>query len=174
MATSWDASKTSQPVGQKKWLSCCIQHWRGHTWKAVCSSEPHNLRWCEGPWMYTGRATKLGKGLEGMSCEEWLRNVLWACLEEEAELLIASTALYSSLRRWRGRCWFFLVSSARMHENDSNVPPRGGTDWILGSISLLRGWPNPRTGFLEKWLMSQQCQSLPGIWTILLRTCFHF
>jgi len=28
---------------------------------------------------------------------------------------------------------------------------RGGSDLTLESISLLRGWSNPGTGFLERW-----------------------
>ena len=35
---------------------------------------------------------------------------------------------------------------------------RGGLDWASGSISLLRGWPDPGTGFLEGWSMPWACQ----------------
>ena len=34
---------------------------------------------------------------------------------------------------------------------------RGGLDGTLGSISLLRGWSNTGTGFLERWSMPQAC-----------------
>jgi len=30
-------------------------------------------------------------------------------------------------------------------------------DLTGGNISLLRGWPNPGTGFLERWSMPQAC-----------------
>jgi len=47
-------------------------------------------------------------------------------------------------------------------------------DLTLGSISLLRGWSNTGTGFLEIWSMPQACQCLKGIWTMPLTTCFSF
>jgi len=41
---------------------------------------------------------------------------------------------------------------------------RGISDLTVGSISLLRGWSNTGTGFLERWLIPQACQRLGGIW----------
>lgn len=35
---------------------------------------------------------------------------------------------------------------------------RGGLDWILGSISILRGWSNLGSGLIERLLMLQTCQ----------------
>jgi len=34
---------------------------------------------------------------------------------------------------------------------------KGGSDVTLGSISLLRGWSNPGTGFLGRWSVPQAC-----------------
>lgn len=49
---------------------------------------------------------------------------------------------------------------------------REGLDWTVGSLSILRGWPNTGTGFLEGWLMPQACLCLRDIWTKSLTTCF--
>lgn len=49
---------------------------------------------------------------------------------------------------------------------------RGGLDWTLGGISLLRRGANIVTGFLEICLMSHACQQSKSIWTMLLMICF--
>lgn len=51
---------------------------------------------------------------------------------------------------------------------------RGGSDWTLGRISLLRKWSNTGTGFLERWWMTQTCQCLRGICRMPSITCFNF
>ena len=50
---------------------------------------------------------------------------------------------------------------------------RGDLDGTLGSTSLLRGWSNTGTGFLETWSIPQAWQCLRGIWTMPLTTCFN-
>ena len=50
---------------------------------------------------------------------------------------------------------------------------RGDLDRTLGSTSLLKGWSNTGTGFLETWSIPQACQYLRGIWTMPLTTCFN-
>lgn len=37
-------------------------------------------------------------------------------------------------------------------------------DWILGSISLPRGWSDTGTGFLDRWSMPQACQCFKRHW----------
>ena len=86
------------------------------------------------------RATKLVKELEGMSCEEQLRTLGLSSLEE-GRLMGNLIALYSLLRRGLGEGGaelFSLGSSNRTRGNGSKLH-RGGLDWSLGSISLLRG-----------------------------------
>lgn len=39
-------------------------------------------------------------------------------------------------------------------------------------ISFLRGWSNPGTGFLERWLIPQAFQYLRDVWTMPLIACF--
>jgi len=43
-----------------------------------------------------------------------------------------------------------------------------------GSISLLRGWSDPGTGFSARWSMPQACQYLRGVWTMPFIICFNF
>ncbi|KAK4818252.1 hypothetical protein QYF61_009427 [Mycteria americana] len=69
------------------------------------------------------RATKLVKGLEGMSYEEQLRNVGLSSLEEK-RLRGNVFALYNFLRRGSGEGGadlFSLVSSDRTHGNSSKL-----------------------------------------------------
>ena len=110
------------------------------------------------------RATKLVEELEGMSCEEQLTTSGLSSLEKR-RLRGDPIALYSFLRRGRGEghaelfSWDPVPGCLGMAQSRT----RGGSDWALGSISLLRGWSNPGTGFLERWSMPQACQCLRSI-----------
>ena len=69
------------------------------------------------------RATKLMKGLEGMSCEEWLRTLGLSSLEKR-RLRGDLMALCSFLRRGSGEGGaelFSLGSRDRMHRNGSKL-----------------------------------------------------
>lgn len=65
--TSWGASNTAWPDGQKKWSSLCIQYWCGLTCSA--SAGPHSLKRMWRSLKVQRKSTKLVKGLETMSCE---------------------------------------------------------------------------------------------------------
>lgn len=45
--------------------------------------------------------------------------------------------------------------------------------WTLGTMYLLTGWSHTETAFLEKWSMSQVCQSLRRIWAMSLKPWFN-
>lgn len=50
----------------------------------------------------------------------------------------------------------------------------GGSEFILGKVSLLWGWSNTETGFLSRWLMPHIRQCSGGIWIMLSLICFNF
>ncbi|KAK4822100.1 LOW QUALITY PROTEIN: hypothetical protein QYF61_009800 [Mycteria americana] len=95
------------------------------------------------------RATKLVKGLKGMSYEEWPRTL--GCLKRR--LRSDLIALYSILRRGSGEggADLFSLYAVIGHVGMLQRRSRGGSDWTSGSISLLRGQSNTGTGFLERW-----------------------
>ena len=103
------------------------------------------------------RPTTLVKRLEGMSNEEQLRTLDLSSLEKR-RLRGHLIALYSFLRQGCGEGGaelFSVVPSDKMHGNGSKLCARGGLDWTLRNTSLLRGWSNTGTGFLERWSMPQ-------------------
>ena len=112
--------------------------------------------------------------LEDISYEERLRTASLSSLEKR-RLKGDLIAVYGFLRRGSaegGADLFSLGSSDRIRGNGSKLC-QGGLDWTLGSISLLRGWSDTGTAFLERWSLPQACQCLRGIWTMPLTTCFN-
>lgn len=64
--------------------------------------------------------------------------------------------------------WYPVTAQVAMAQSCT----REGLDWTVGSVSILRGWPNIGTGFSGRWLMPQACLCLRGIWTKPLTTLF--
>lgn len=100
-------------------------------------------------WVFKARTvtrrTKLVAGLEHRSCEGQLR--LWGCL-------------VGRRGGWRATPSVRTVLSCA----------RGGIDWILGSISVPRGWADIGTGFLEGCSLPQASQSAKGICAMPFKT----
>ncbi|KAK4816779.1 hypothetical protein QYF61_022891 [Mycteria americana] len=101
------------------------------------------------------KATKLVKGLEGMSCEERLRTLGLSSLEKRM-LRGDLISLYSFLRRGSGEGsadLFSLGSSDRTRGNGSKLR-QGRFRLDIRKHSLPRGWSNTGAGFLERWTMA--------------------
>lgn len=104
------------------------------------------------------------KELKGMSSEEHQRIWGWSSLEKR-KLKGDLVDLHNFLRRASGEDGadvFSLVSSlggVGIVQSCSG----GGSEWTLGSISLLRGWSCTVTGFLGRWSKPQDSQCFRAI-----------
>ena len=122
-------------------LECC-----GQCWAPQFKEDVQVLEYIQ------RREAKLVGGLEGESCDEWLRTLGLSSLKKR-RLRGDLTALYSFLRRGSGEGGadlFSLGPSDRMRANGSKLHQGRFIDRTLGSISLPRGWSNTATGFLER------------------------
>lgn len=71
--------------------------------------------------------------------------------------------------------YFFQINIYNLeHKGMTQRCTRGGSEFILGKVSLLWWWLNTETGFLSRWLMSHIHQCSGGIWIMLSLMCFNF
>lgn len=97
------------------------------------------------------KTTKHAEGLGSLFCKEW-----WGLISLERRRLRGNiTALFSSQRRGsgeRGAKLFSLQFSNRVCGNSSKLH-QGRFRLDIRNLFFLRGWSNPGTGFLERWLI---------------------
>jgi len=90
------------------------------------------------------------------------RTVLLACLEKYYQFFLLMTSLWMM---WAAEIvWVGTEQSCN----------RAGSAWILRNISMLWGWPDTGTGFLERWCVLHACRCWRGIWTMPSVTCINF
>lgn len=148
----------SAGVGSPQWDLTVVPHNLRRMWTSVKMSRGQQQSWWQGwkgcPWKVANSfgVTEFGEKQAG-----------------------GDIALYSSLRSGsRDRSWaIFPLYLVMGHVRMSQSCARGGSQQILGSITLLTDWSNS-TIFLEVVSRSHGHKYLRGVWTMPLRTCLDF
>lgn len=157
-------------------MFCYLQHWWSLTWALWAALGPTVGEGHEGPRVCPEEDKQAVKGWQCcLVRSSWALGVGLVC-REEAEGWPHHSVQLPEEGMWGGRSWVLLPGTQQLDawERFKAVSVRGGSDLILGSISLLRGCSNPGTGFLGRWLMPQVCQCWRSIWTMPLIWCFNF
>ena len=155
----WSTSNPARPARHKRGLSWCVQRWCSLTSSAVSRSGPHHIRRM---W----RSLNVSRGGQHSWWKGWKARPgrsgwgLWACLAWRRGGRGATSLLWPASRG--GDMGREVLSSPPWYPGTgcfwmAQSFTRAGSHWTRGSISLLRGWPNTGTVFLERWLMPQAC-----------------
>ena len=146
-----------------QWSSPCAWRWWGCASNPVFSSGALTTHRTSNCWSVSRKENEAGEGMEHNSFEKQLRKLRAFSLEQR-NLRGDLIALFNYLK---GGCSNVgngspLTGNKQWEEMLSNFA-RGDLDWMLGKISLLKGWSSIGTGCSGKWLSHHSWRYLRGV-----------
>lgn len=161
-------------LSRANFISVCGNIWDGHKWHMLANNMLFNMLFymlaIPGSHIIKRllesiqrKATKLAKGLEGMSYKERLRMFGLSSLDKRRQRLFATSRGGEAEREVLPSApWKLLAGHMGMAQSCT----RWGSEWTLGNISLPWEWSNTRIRVLEGWLIPHAFQYSGDIWTM--------